>query len=208
MVNSPIEHQKSAQGSVLRSLRYLMRPSLAGAMFRYAVTRLRYPRLRVGFFRTGKRASWRIGPHARISFGRGVTISEDFTACVTGELRIGRNVFINRGCYIDAFESVVIGDDCLFGEWVSIHDMNHGIASSDVPFWQQPLATALVVIGNNVWAGAKVTILPGVTIGDNVIIGANAVVSRDIPANSLAVGVPARVVRTLTAEERPGAPLP
>jgi acetyltransferase-like isoleucine patch superfamily enzyme len=57
------------------------------------------------------------------------------------------------------------------------------------------------VVGNNVWVGAKATILQGVRIGDNAVIGANAVVTRDVPANTVAVGIPARVIRAYSSEE-------
>jgi acetyltransferase-like isoleucine patch superfamily enzyme len=90
---------------------------------------------------------------------------------------------------------LVIGDHCLFGEGVSIHDENHRGGRGDLPVARRGFTTAPIFIGRNVWVGAKATILQGVTIGDNAIVGAHAVVTRDVPANMLALGVPARVAR-------------
>jgi acetyltransferase-like isoleucine patch superfamily enzyme len=78
---------------------------------------------------------------------------------------------------------------------VSIRDYDHRFADLAVPVRLQGLITAPVVIGNNVWLGSKVSVLRGVRIGDNAIIGAGAVVTHDIPANAIAAGVPARVLR-------------
>ncbi len=83
----------------------------------------------------------------------------------------------------------------MFAEMVSIRDHDHNFDELDTPVREQGFVGAPVKIGNNVWVGAKATILRGITIGNNVIIGANAVVSKDIPDNSIAVGVPARVIR-------------
>lgn len=175
----------------------VLEPSRLVGLTQYVLIRLRNRRLRVGFFRPGKRLTIQIGRTGTVTFGRGITMLDDFTARVGGKLVVGSDVFFNRGCYIDAYSHVEIGDGCLFGEWVSIHDMNHGIELNGQPFWKQPITTAPIIIGRNVWVGTKVTILPGVTIGDNAVIGANAVVTRDVPANTMAAGVPARVIRSL-----------
>jgi acetyltransferase-like isoleucine patch superfamily enzyme len=126
-----------------------------------------------------------------------VRILPDFTGRVNGRLTVGDNVFFNRGCYLSAQESVTIGDNCSFGEYVAIHDEDHAFGVDDAPAGSRGYVTAPIVIGNNVWVGAKATILKGVHIGDNAVIGANAVVTRDIPPNSVAVGVPARVIRMI-----------
>jgi acetyltransferase-like isoleucine patch superfamily enzyme len=112
-------------------------------------------------------------------------------------------VFINRGCYFHVRDAVSIGDHCMLGEYVSIHDENHRPSTDGTPLRACGYTTAPVRIGSNVWIGAKASILAGTTIGDNAVIGANAVVTHDIPGNSIAVGVPARVIRTLDA--RPAA---
>jgi acetyltransferase-like isoleucine patch superfamily enzyme len=78
---------------------------------------------------------------------------------------------------------------------VSIRDHDHDFSLLDVPTVDQGATVSDVVIGYNVWLGSKVTVLKGVTIGDNAIVGAGGVVSRDVPANAIAAGVPAHVLR-------------
>jgi acetyltransferase-like isoleucine patch superfamily enzyme len=170
--------------------------NLAG-LLRYLLLRLRYRNFRVGLFFVDRGADIRIGPAARVRFGRGTRFMRDFSGHFYGEVTIGANVFFNRGCNIVVHEALFIGDNCLFGEMVSIHDENHVAGRGPEPLSSRGFLTAPVVIGANVWVGAKATIVPGVHIGNNAIIGANAVVTRDVPANTVAVGIPARVVREI-----------
>lgn len=108
-------------------------------------------------------------------------------------LSIGARTFINKDFLIVGGGYISIGEDCLIGPRCSIYTPNHAVPIKErLEGWEH---TTPVTIGNNVWLGGTVTILPGVTIGDNSIIGAGAVVSHDIPANSIAVGNPARVVK-------------
>ena len=117
---------------------------------------------------------------------------------------LGANIFFNRGCYITAISSIHIGNDCLFGPNVFISDHDHGHYSSPLVadnFLSPPLLRDIcsvpVNIGNCVWVGANVCILKGVNVGDNCVIGANSVVTRDLPPNSICAGVPCIVIRTL-----------
>lgn len=134
---------------------------------------------------------------ARIRFGDYVAIDRfaDVTA-KHGRLEIGARSYVGQFSVICAREAVTIGADCLIAEHVTIRDQDHcfgpGLIAAQAGFTTSP-----VVIGNNVWIGTKVTVTKGVTIGDNAVIGANSVVSGDIPANSVAVGVPARLVRCI-----------
>lgn len=91
-------------------------------------------------------------------------------------------------------------------EGVSIHDSTHPLTGSDDNYNARPMVTKPIVIGRNVWIGAKATILHGVTIGDNTVIGAHALVTKDIPANALVVGIPARVVRVIEPQEAESEP--
>lgn len=117
-------------------------------------------------------------------------------ACDRGKnIHVGKHFLTNYNVTILDIAPVHIGDWCMIGPNTVITTVGHPM---DPAGRRERLATsALVTIGDDVWIGANVTILPGVTIGDNVVIGAGAVVSRDIPSNSLALGVPARVVKTL-----------
>jgi acetyltransferase-like isoleucine patch superfamily enzyme len=155
-----------------------------------------------GVFYLGPRAVVRVGPDAKVTVGSGTTIHEDFTGAFIGTVEIGRDVFINRGGYIAAHEAVHIGDGCLFGEYVTLHDDDHVFGPSDEKDWEslppgkRGLATGPITIGRNVWLGAKVTITKNVTIGEGSVVAANSVVTRDLPAFCLAAGSPARVIRT------------
>lgn len=111
-------------------------------------------------------------------------------------ITVGNNVFINSGCCFQDQGGIEIGDNTLVGQQVVIATLNHGLTPKN----RQDLIPQKVVIGKNVWIGAHATILPGVTIGDNCVIGAGAVVSKDIPADCVAVGVPARVVKKIEEE--------
>lgn len=196
MVTRSLAHQRQTRTSIgtVRSRPRVSTRNLMG-LGRYLVLRCRHRNLRVGLFFVDRGFDIQIEPHAVITFGHGVRFLRDFTGHFAGRVTIGHNVFFNRGCHVVAHESLVIGNNCLFGERVSIHDENHVPDSSPAPIVSRGFRTAPIIIGNNVWVGAKATILPGVTIGDNAVIGAHAVVTRDIPPNSVAVGIPARVIK-------------
>lgn len=111
------------------------------------------------------------------------------------ELFIGRNVEINDFVQIACARSVFIGDNTLIASNVFISDHDHGTKVFDgIPPSARDLYIKDVYIGSNVWLGKNVCILKGVRIGDNVIVGAGSVVTKDIPSNSIAVGSPARVI--------------
>ena len=115
-------------------------------------------------------------------------------------IKLGDNVSINYDVHIGACNSIEIDDNVLIASKVYITDHMHGTTGDEdikIPPGERKLfSKGSVHICRNVWIGEGVAILPGVTIGENAIIGANAVVTHDIPANSVAVGVPARVINT------------
>jgi acetyltransferase-like isoleucine patch superfamily enzyme len=112
---------------------------------------------------------------------------------------IGNNVIFNSDCHIGCISSVIIEDNVLLASRVFISDHFHGNSDfSDIsipPRLRELTSKGSVLIKQNTWIGEGVSILPNVTIGKNCIIGANAVVTKDIPDNSIAVGVPAVVIR-------------
>ena len=126
------------------------------------------------------------------SFGMFPPFYSDYGRNIT----VGKDVFINSGCCFQDQGGIEIGDGSLIGQQVVIATLNHSLDPAD----RQSMLPAKVVIGKNVWIGAHATILPGVTIGDNSVIGAGAVVNRNIPADSVAVGVPAKVVRKVDGD--------
>lgn len=137
----------------------------------------------------------RLAPAAKFQVGAACVLDNDTTIECFGQLTIGARVIFGHHCTIGCKERIEIGDDCLLAEMVSIRDHDHNFARLDIPIREQGATRAPVKIGRDVWLGAKVTILKGVTIGDGAIIGANAVVTRDIPSMAIAVGIPARVVK-------------
>lgn len=112
-------------------------------------------------------------------------------------ITVGKHVFINSGCRFQDQGGITIGDGTLIGHNVVLATLNHGLAPEE----RHDLFPAPIRIGRNVWIGANATILPGVTVGDNAVIGAGAVVTRDIPANVVAAGVPAKCIRSLVPVE-------
>jgi acetyltransferase-like isoleucine patch superfamily enzyme len=142
-----------------------------------------------------------LGPGADLRIGEACILDRDMTIECHGALHIGARVIFGHHCTLASRQSLLIGDDSLLAEMVSIRDHDHCFDQLDVPIREQGAVSAPVCIGRNVWIGAKATVVRGVTIGDNAIIGANAVVTRDIPANAIAVGIPARVIKMRTDEK-------
>ena len=112
-------------------------------------------------------------------------------------LHIGKNVFINSGCKFQDQGGIYIGDGALIGHNVVIATLNHDFA----PEKRHGMYPKPVTVGKNVWIGSNSTICPGVTIGDNAVIGAGSVVTKDVPENMVAVGVPAKVIKSIFEEE-------
>lgn len=115
-------------------------------------------------------------------------------------IHIGKNVLINYQCvFLDA-APVTIGDNCFIGPLCGFYTVSHPL---DVQHRNDGYVTGRpIVLKDNVWIGGSVTILPGVTIGENSVIGAGSVVTKDIPANVIAAGNPARVIRHLETPEK------
>jgi acetyltransferase-like isoleucine patch superfamily enzyme len=129
----------------------------------------------------------------------GAHVTQSFEPTLT----IGDRVTATAALQVIAFEAVVIEDDVLFAANVFVADGTHAFAHPDAPYKYQGVATpAPVRIGRGAWIGQNVVITPGVTIGEMAIVGANSVVTRDVPARTIAAGVPARVIRCWNDERR------
>lgn len=155
-------------------------------------------------------AGGRCGPGLRVEGGlilrhgahKGILIGRDVYLGVgtvidcpsTGTVVIGNGVTLTHGVFISAAQSVSIGNDALIGEYVSIRDADHKMELSTVPIRHQPMVARGCVIEGDVWIGRGAAILSGAKLGEGCVIGANAVVKGDIPGQSIAVGIPARVV--------------
>jgi acetyltransferase-like isoleucine patch superfamily enzyme len=120
------------------------------------------------------------------------------TAPAPARIRIGAGVFLNLGVMVAASELVEIGDHCMLANGCFVTDANHRFDDPDRPVpWQGFTTKGPTRLGDNVWCGANVVVTSGVTIGERCVIGANSVVSTDIPPFSIAAGAPARVLRTI-----------
>lgn len=163
--------------------------------------RVMHPRVRFGKgcdVRDGFRCVQTSG--SWVSFGSGCILDRSLTIEANGRLRVGERVIFGHHVTIGVQESIEIGDTTMIGELVSIRDHDHAIDRTDRPMRDQGVQSAAVSIGRDVWIGGKATVLRGVRIGDHAVVGANAVVTKDVAAYAVVVGVPARVVRMRDAE--------
>lgn len=108
-------------------------------------------------------------------------------------ITLGKRVFINSGCRFQDQGGITIGDDCLVGHNAVLATLNHDLD----PARRADMHPAPITIGRNVWIGANATVLPGVTIDDDAVVGAGSVVTKDVPPGTVVVGSPARVVRSV-----------
>lgn len=139
----------------------------------------------------------RHGFHAGLSFGGDVYFGCNTTidCLVNARLFIGSNTTFTQGVFISVVHEVSVGDNSLIGEYCSLRDANHVIADPNILIADQPMEAGPIAIAANVWLGRGVAILAGVSIGEGAVIGANAVVTRSIPANGIAVGIPAQTIK-------------
>ena len=120
------------------------------------------------------------------------------TAPGDAQIRIGSGTFLNLGVMVAAVQLVEIGDHCMFANHCFVTDGNHRFEDPDKPVpWQGFTSKGPTRIGDNVWCGAGVVVTSGVTIGERCVIGANSVVTTDLPPFSIAAGAPAKVLRTI-----------
>ena len=109
-------------------------------------------------------------------------------------ITVGRDVFINACCHFQDHGGVTLGDGCQIGHNVVFATLNHELA----PERRHVTLPAPIVLGRRVWVGSNATILSGVTIGDNAVVAAGAVVTKDVPPGAVVGGVPARIIKYIT----------
>lgn len=123
-----------------------------------------------------------------------------------GRIEIGDGVVLSRGVHIVAFDCVTLGDGAMVGEFSSLRDANHRLSAESVRHSGHD--SAPVAVGRNAWIGRGAAVLKGVTLGDSSVVGANAVVTRDVAAGNIVGGIPARILKTRpalrTADAGPG----
>jgi len=137
-----------------------------------------------------------IGPHAVLRLGRWSWIGHGCKIRVhEGEVSIGAKTVMGQECTISAYQHVAIGRECIVADRVMLIDFDHGVVEVERPIRLQGIYKRDVDVGSNVWIGYGACVLRGVAVGDNCVIGTNAVVTKDVPDNAIVGGVPARVLR-------------
>jgi acetyltransferase-like isoleucine patch superfamily enzyme len=190
---------------VVRLIRFLARNRMLS--LRYARLALRYARRRLftvagwrwetdGLLFLGKGLQIQIGKRARVRFGRFVWVGDGTKIrCHEGEVIIGDKTVLGQECTISAYKHVRIGEQCVIADRAMFIDFDHGMVEVERPIRHQGIYKRDVDVGSNVWIGYGACVLRGVQVGDNAVIGTNAVVTADVPANAVVGGVPAKVLR-------------
>jgi acetyltransferase-like isoleucine patch superfamily enzyme len=173
----------------------------------YARLALRYARRRFGtsagwrwetdgLLFLGRRLQIQIGKRGRVRFGRFVWIGDGTKIrCHEGEVIIGDKTVLGQECTISAYKHVQIGEQCVIADRAMFIDFDHGMVEVERTIREQGIYKREVNVGSNVWIGYGACVLRGVQVGDNAVIGTNAVVTADVPANAVVGGIPAKVIR-------------
>jgi acetyltransferase-like isoleucine patch superfamily enzyme len=150
----------------------------------------------------GRGLAIQIAPGAQVRFGRFTWIGDGTKIrCHEGLVEIGTKTVIGQECTISAYKHIRIGEQCVIADRAMFIDFDHGMVEVERPIRVQGIYTREVVIGSNVWIGYGASFLRGVRVGDNSVVGTYAVVARDVPANAVVAGVPAKVLRMRDAPQ-------
>jgi acetyltransferase-like isoleucine patch superfamily enzyme len=180
--------------------RYLRRRLLTRAGWRWRTDGL-------VFF--GRGLELQIARRGEVRFGRFVWIGDGSKVrCHEGLVEIGAKTVMGQECTISAYQRVRIGEQCVIADRAMFIDFDHGVVEVERPIRVQGIYKRDVVVGSNVWIGYGACILRGVSVGDNSIVGTNAVVTKDVPANAVVAGTPARIVRMREAPKELRWPAP
>ena len=176
----------------------MLRPKYAHLLARLLRWKLRFGRrLRTdGLSFVGPRCVFQVGGNGCIELGRWSWLGHGCKVrCHEGLVSIGAKTVFGQECTISAYQHISIGRECVIADRVMLIDFDHGVVDVEQPIRFQGIYKRDVRVGHNVWIGYGACILRGVTVGDNAIIGTNSVVTRDVPANAVVGGVPAKVIR-------------
>lgn len=149
-----------------------------------------------GLLFLGRGLELQVAKGARIEFGRFVWIGDKTKIrCHEGVVEIGSKTVMGQECTISAYRRVRIGEQCVIADRAMFIDFDHGVVEVERPIRSQGIYMRDVEVGSNVWIGYGACILRGVRVGDNSIIGTNSVVTKDVPANAVVAGIPAKIIR-------------
>ena len=193
------------RGGLLTLLRFMRRHRMLTPKYARLIVRLGRRKLLTHYGRRlkldglafiGPKVVLQIGRGARVELGRWSWIGHGTKIrCHEGVVSIGAKTVLGQECTISAYQDVSIGRECVIADRVMLIDFDHGMVEVDRPIRHQGIYKRDVRVGNNVWIGYGACILRGVSIGDNAVIGTSSVVTKDVPANAVVGGVPARVIR-------------
>ena len=175
--------------------------------WRYAWRRLLTPagrRWRTdGFVFFGSGLEIEIGARGRLDLGRFVWLGDRTKIrCHEGLVEIGPKTVMGQECTITAYQHIRIGAQCVIADKAMFIDFDHGVVEVERPIRTQGIYKRDVEVGSNVWIGYGACVLRGVRVGDNSVIGTNSVVTKDVPANAVVGGIPARILRMREAPEQ------
>jgi acetyltransferase-like isoleucine patch superfamily enzyme len=173
--------------------RYLWRRCLTGAGRRWRTD---------GPVFFGRGLELQVASKASLAFGRFVWLGDGTKIrCHEGTVEIGEKTVLGQECTISAYRRVRIGEQCVIADRAMFIDFDHGVVEVERPIRLQGIYMRDIEVGSNVWIGYGACILRGVRVGDNAIVGTNSVVTKDVPANAVVAGIPARIIRMRDAPE-------
>jgi acetyltransferase-like isoleucine patch superfamily enzyme len=144
----------------------------------------------------GRNLEIEISKRGTVRFGRFVWVGDGTKIrCHEGAVVIGPKTVMGQECTISAYKEVRIGEQCVIADRSMFIDFDHGMVEVERPIRVQGIYMKPVIVGSNVWIGYGAAVLRGVSVGDNAVLGTYAVVTKDIPANAVVAGVPAKVIR-------------
>src|SRR5215218_3947398 len=184
----------------------MLNPRYARLLWRYLWRRLLTPAGRRwrsdGPLFLGRGLELKVEPRGEIRFGRFVWIGDGTKIrCHEGVVEIGEKTVMGQECTISAYKRVRIGEQCVIADRAMLIDFDHGVVEVERPIRVQGIYKRDCIVGSNVWIGYGACFLRGIRVGDNAIVGTNSVVTRDVPANAVVGGVPAKVIRIREAPQ-------
>jgi acetyltransferase-like isoleucine patch superfamily enzyme len=190
-------------GGPLALLRFLRAHGMLNLKYARLAVRWAWLKLRLGsrlqtdgLCFVGPKVRLEIKPGATLKLGRWSWIGHGTKIRVhEGSVEIGAKTVLGQECTISAFQHISIGCECIVADRVMLIDFDHGVVEVERPIRLQGIYKRDVNVGHNNWIGYGACFLRGVTVGDNCVIGANTVVTKDVPSNAVVAGAPARLLR-------------